>query len=295
MKRSILPCLILVPWLLGAVETAAPSEPDASPDAIPAEAPRAHILYKIPDGTPPPPTPPKPVWTVPETDVVTEKTHVEGGRTITVRQIQPIALPDPPAPAAPVEIGPELQERIAEYRARHPRHQIIGLGATVYRLENESTRTLLHVWPSGRDEPVSIWSSGDFSLLSGIGAFTDNKGETRALFMAWSIHDTKLFAKRMAALGRTYTPPAIPELPSEKAAYVIHEGQPDEDLLTAIDSLHEILNHDAEELRRAYEGRLRAAKEREEFLKANPPQPKNIILNHWRIEKPVTREGGGTR
>jgi hypothetical protein len=178
---------------------------------------------------------------VPNTDVVTEKTHVEGGRTITVRQIQPIPLPDPPAaPPAPVEIGPELQERMAAFREKHPRHQIIGLGATVYRLENKATRTLLNVWPIGHGEPVTIWSSGDFSLLSGIGAFTDNRGETRALFMAWSTHDTNRLAKRMAALGRSYPPPVIPDLPSNKAAYVIHEGQPDDNLLTAIDSLHEI-------------------------------------------------------
>jgi hypothetical protein len=62
-----------------------------------AEETRAHIPYKIPDGTPPPPAPEKPVWTIPAADVITEKSHVEGGRTITVREIKPIALPPPPA------------------------------------------------------------------------------------------------------------------------------------------------------------------------------------------------------
>jgi hypothetical protein len=255
---------------------------------------RAHIPYKIPDGTPPPPEPPKPVWIVPATDVVAGKSITEDGRTITVRQIKPIALPAPPEPAAPVEISDELRQRMAEYREKHPRHQTIALGATVYRLENEVTRTLVSVWITGQREPVSFWSSGDFSLLSGIGAFTDKQGETRALFMLWSIFDSNRFAKRMAELGRGYSRPEIPDLPSDKAAYVISNGEADDDLLTAIDAIHEILNHDAVELRRAYEGRERARIEREEYLKANPPQPKNITLNYWRIENPSSsKEGGG--
>jgi hypothetical protein len=252
---------------------------------------RAHIPYKIPDGTPPPPEPPKPVWTVPATDVVSEKTHPDAGRTITVRQIKPIPLPEPTEPPAPVELSEETRQRMAEYLAKHPRHQMLGIGATVYRLENDVTRTLVRVWITGQ-EPVSFWSSGDFSLLSGVGTFIDNQGETRALFMMWSIFDSNRFAKRMAELGKVYSPPAIPELPSDKAAYLIHEGEADDDLLVALDSLHEILNHDEEELRTAYEGRERAAKEREEYLKANPPAPKDIILNYWRTEKPAAQEKG---
>ena len=81
------------------------------------EESRAHIPYKIPDGTPPPPTPPKPTWVVPAEDVVAEKAHREGGRTITIRQIQPIELPEPPEPAAPVEITEEMRERMEIGRA----------------------------------------------------------------------------------------------------------------------------------------------------------------------------------
>ncbi len=260
------------------------------------DAVRAHIPYNIPDGTPPPPAPVKPGWVVPAEDVVSEKSHAEGGRTIRVRQIQPIALPPPPEPAelpAPVEITEEFRARMAEYREKHPRQRMIALGATVYRLEDGSTLSLVRAsYGEGEAAPVFFWSSGDFSLLSGIGSFIDKQGDTRAMFMSWSIHDTARIAKWLAGTGREYKAPVIPELSNEQAAYAIHEGNPDAGLLMAIDSLHEILNHDGAELRRAYEGRARAAKEREDYLKANPPQPQDITVNFWPIEKPATGEKG---
>jgi hypothetical protein len=232
---------------------------------------------------------------VPEREVLTEKTHIEGGRTITIRQIQPIPLPEPPAPAAPVEITEEFRERLAEYRDKRPRPKTLTLGATIYRLPDGITRTLVRVWGRERNEPVSFWSSGDFSLLTGIGSFIDNQGQARVLSMMWSIHDTNKIAEHFARTGRAYKPPVTPNLPTDKATYSIHEGKPDEDLLVAIESLHEILDHDRAELRRAYEGRVRAAKEREEYLKANPPQAKDITLDFWRIEKPFSDGKGGTR
>lgn len=113
--------------------------------------------------------------------------------------------------------------------------------------------------------------------------------------MVWSIHDTNRFAKRMAEVGREYTPPTIPDLPSDQAAFIISDGEPDEDLLMAITSLHEILNHDGQELREAYDGRTRAAEERRRLMETNPPQPKDIILNYWRIEKPAAQEEGPSK
>jgi hypothetical protein len=263
--------------------------------AVAQEKSRPHIPSKIPDGTPAAPAPMKPAWVIPAEDIVAEKAHREGGRTVTVRQIQPIDLPNPPEPSAPVEISAEMRERIAAYQDNHPRHHVITLGATIYRLEDNTTRTLVQIWGNGQPEPATFWSSGDFSLLSGIGAFTDNQGGTRALFMMWSIHDTDQIAKRMAQIGRGYEMPAIPNLPANQAAYVLQEGKLDDDMRVAIDSLHEILNLDDAELRRAYEGRQRATKEREEFLKTNQPQPQDITLNYWHIEKSNPEEKGMAR
>jgi hypothetical protein len=261
-----------------------------------AEESRAHIPYKIPDGTPPPPAPPKTTWKVPAEDIIDEKAHTQGGRTITIRQIQPIPLPAPPQPAepaAPVELTQEMRDRIAAYRENHPRHQTIALGATVHRLENDVTRSHLRIWLNGKEQPITLWSSGDFSLLSGIGSFKDKQGKTRALFMMWSIHETNRLAQRMTQLGRPYTPPVIPDLPTDKISYVVQTGQPDPDLISALDALHEILSHDDAKLRIAYEGRMRAARERAEHLKVNPPQPKDITINYWRVKTPAVKQEGG--
>lgn len=78
---------------------------------------RAYIPHQIPDGTPPAPAPAKPLWKVPQTDVLSAKVYAEGGRTITVREIKPIALPEPPPPreaVAPIELSAETQEKLAE-------------------------------------------------------------------------------------------------------------------------------------------------------------------------------------
>jgi hypothetical protein len=57
--------------------------------------------------------------------------------------------------------------------------------------------------------------------------------------------------------------------------------------------LHELYNKELTTLRTAYEGRQRARIEREEHLKENPPQPKDITLNFWRTETPATEGKGG--
>jgi hypothetical protein len=62
--------------------------------------------------------------------------------------------------------------------------------------------------------------------------------------------------------------------------------------LVVIQSLHDVYNRELERLRTAYEGRERARIEREEYLKPNPPQPKDITLNFWRTEKPVANGKG---
>ena len=133
--------------------------------------PQAYLPGKIPDRKPPASSPAKAVWVVPATDVVKERSYQEGGRTITVRQIKPIPLPPPPEPEvpAPVEISAEFRERMAAYRLKHPKQKMIALGATVYRLQGGTTRTQFHASGEGHKEPVHFWSSGDFSLLAGIG------------------------------------------------------------------------------------------------------------------------------
>lgn len=62
-------------------------------------------LRKIPNGTSPPPAPVKPGFTVPARDVFKTETHQQGGWTITIQQIKPIALPVPEKPVPPPTPG----------------------------------------------------------------------------------------------------------------------------------------------------------------------------------------------
>ncbi|MCX6867035.1 MAG: hypothetical protein NTV46_12610, partial [Verrucomicrobia bacterium] len=78
---------------------AAPSGDATAPPAIPTAT--ARIIGNIPDGTPPPPQPPKPKFIVPARDILATTTQQQGGRTITLNRIKPIALPPPPEPAPP--------------------------------------------------------------------------------------------------------------------------------------------------------------------------------------------------
>ena len=179
----------IIPILLAAA-TLAHSQDDPSSVSRESEttlAPltTARILGEIPDGTPPPPEPPKPKFIVPAKDILETTTHQQGGRTITVRKIDPIALPPPPAPVetTAIELDPEFRQRLADYREAHPRSTLLFLGATVFRSKDSPPRTLVRYWPEGGRDSITFWSSADFSLIAGgITSFVDSADESHHLF-----------------------------------------------------------------------------------------------------------------
>ncbi len=54
----------------------------------------------------------------------------------------------------------------------------------------------------------------------------------------------------------------------------------------AIVALHELYATDGVRLREAYELREALQREAEAELRANPPIPKDIVLNFWKVEPP---------
>ena len=277
-------------------EAPAPSVPPAAPLVLPTTA---RILGDIPDGTPPAPQPPKPPFVVPPSDILATTTQQQGGRTITFQKIKPIALPPPPpAPEPAPELTPAeksaFQERVAASKARHPRYHLLAMGARVYRLKDSPPRTLVHYRLPPDGETITFWSSADFALIAGgIYSFVDSAGETQALAMMWSVEDTVRMAAKLAARGMEYQAPAIPVFPAGPATFSFVGAQPDAETLVAIQSLHDVYNSEYARLKTAYEGRERARIAHDAWLKANPPQPKNITLNYWRTEKPASAQGGG--
>jgi hypothetical protein len=256
---------------------------------LPVASSPARIIGPIPDGTPPPPATPKPEYHIAARDILSTKTHQQAGRTITVREIKPIALPQPPAP---VEVTPtagdeEFRAQLRAYHAARPRPDHLFLGATVFRSANHPPRTLVRWWPLGTDHQITFWSSADFSLIAGgIGSFTDTAGKTHSLFMCWSTMDAERAARLRAITDRIYQTPEIPTFPAGKATYQIIGDPPTPETLTAIQSLHDLYNNELPRLQTAYQGREQARLQKEAYEKANPPQPQNITLNYWRTEKP---------
>jgi hypothetical protein len=179
-------------------EAAAPPGGSTAPPAIPTTA---RIIGNIPDGTPPLPQPPKPKFIVPARDILATTTQQQGGRTITLNRIKPIALPPPPEPAPPSADfdNAALRERLAENLAEQPKTDLILLSATVYRSQNGPPRSLVRYWAGGKGGQIAFWSSADFALISGIHCFSDSAATMHGLIMAWGYVDTSLMAARFAA------------------------------------------------------------------------------------------------
>jgi hypothetical protein len=261
-----------------------------------AEPTAARILNQIPDGTPPPPAEPKPEYKVAYADILQTTPHEQGGRKITIREIKPIALPPPPPPAEITVNEPdaEFSQRLAEYRETHPKNELLFLGATVFRSKDSPPRTLIRWWPQGGNGTITFWSSADFALIAGgINSFADTAGDSHHLLMGWGNVDIDRMTDLKAAKGREYDAPELPDFPEGKATFEITgDRQPTAEEMAVIQSLHDIYNSEHDQLRTAYEGRERARIEREEYLKANPPQPKDITLNYWRIGGGSPLKGG---
>ena len=252
-----------------------------APQAAPAPT-SARIIGDLPDGTPPPPAPPKPGFIVATKDILETRTHQQGGREITIQKIKPIALPPRPLAPAPIDLNdPAVQERIATRRAKYPGRKLLLVGATIYHAKDTPPRTLVRLWPQAQGEPLTLWSSADFSLLSGMPNFTISSGEITSLVMSWSITDLDHANVLQRKFARQFVPPEIPIFPSGKATFIITEGNPTEEALVSIRSLHEIYNSEYERLLAAYQGRERAQRDYEAQLKSHPPKPKSFTLNYW--------------
>lgn len=253
------------------------------------------ILGALQDGTPLQPEPAKPKFIVPAKDILETKTHQQGGREITVQKINPIALPPAPEAPAPVDLSdPALQQRIAERRAKYPAMKMLLVGATVYHSDTSPPRTLVRLWPQAQGEPVTVWSSADFSLLSGLSSFATATDEKTSLMMLWSIIKMDGANRLQRNLARQLPKPEIPAFPDGKATFQVTEGNPTPETLASIQSLHDLYHNEHDRLLAAYLGRERASIAKAAELKANPPQPKDIVLNYWLTDSADQPNGKGT-
>ena len=295
MKQS----LRIIPFLICAAAQAHSQDELSSvlPEAANAVESRTitRILGEIPDGTPPAPEPPKPRFEVPTQDIVKSQSVEQGGRTVTVQEIKPIALPPPPPVLAlpSAELTAEFQQRLETYREENPHSGLLFLGATVFRAKDSSPLTLVHYWPEGAKELITLWSSADFALVAGgINSFTDASGESNHLLMSWGNVELDRMVDLADENVSQYDAPPLPEFALGKASFQIIGPKAASEDLVPIQALHDLYNEHFDRLKLAFEGRERARLQQEAELKANPPKPKNITLNYWRTETPASTTGG---
>lgn len=255
----------------------------------------ARITSPIADGTPPQPAPEKPEFVVRPQKVLSRETHFEGGRKITLQKITPIELPPPPEAVIPREVTPAMRELVAQHRAQHARKTILPLSAIIYRSTTSAPRTLVTYSPQP-DRPldgqtaipvpsVTFWSSADFTLLLGFADFVGSDGQTRSLMMAWNTYDLETLRARSLKFKKPALLPSIPTLPDGPATYLITHGNPRPQDLAVIQSLHDLYNNEHPRLQAAHEGRERLRLAQETEKQANPPQPQDLVLNHWSTTK----------
>ncbi len=222
--------------------------------------------------------------------IIKEEVHEQGGRDIIVREIEPIALPEPAQPVQPEPLDPAIRQQFLERLKALPPRILINVGATIYRSSDSPVRSLVKM-RNADGKPVEFWSSADFRLLSNIGEFTASDGKQRRLFMMSSMHDLDQEAARAARFGKPHQRPELPNLPAGAASFVLKSGTPSPAMLADIHALNDAYNASHEELVAAAKARVAKQAQREAELRAHPPIPKEIILNYWRID-PDNNKGG---
>jgi len=260
------------------------------------------LLGNVADGTPPPPPVP-PV--LPDFEIEDSMIRQLPDRKVTVRLVEDPGLPPlPPAPEPMTDEqmeawrqSPEGQQLLAEAQEWARKTRFAFVSATVY--DREKTR--LYWWVPGDAErdiaPRSFeaWSNVDFLYLGGFGAF-EYDGIEYWLIMGVGAMDTEAMERwrELAAQhGVEIEIPQSPELPAGDPAYVVTKGDPaDDEGLALMDGLHALYAKEKDRLIAAYESREQARIEREAYLKAHPPKPKDLILHYWRGKRTQPQQEG---
>jgi hypothetical protein len=227
------------------------------------------------DGTPPPPPPPKVLH---EFKVISTAEIPLEQRKMIVRRVENPGFPDP-TPPAPAVINPATvaafknSPAYLDWQEKQTHTTSLFLSASVV----DHRATLLRWWEDGKE--YQAWSNLDFKYLTGFASFS--KGD-RHFVTFMGVGDVSSAALRNES---TFQIPS--DLPTGAPDFRMVQGAAGEsEGYNAIVALHELYATDGERLRVAYELRVARQKEAEAELRANPPIPKDIVLNFWKVEPP---------
>jgi hypothetical protein len=250
-----------------------------------AETPRASLIAPI-IREPIAEKPPEPVLQLdiaPES-VIESKTVTADGQKITLQEIEPIILPPLPEPPPEKPLTPEQLAHRTALAAKAPLHRSLLLSCTVY----DSTHTVIRGITREKDQfrPWEACSNINFHHFTALQRFLKN-GITYSLLFGIGEENTARSAARYARVGKTYNPPAIPELPADPTTapkFTVTKGSPTAEDLAPIIGLHEIYQDHHKDLISEYI-RIKALQEKEAAERlANPPEPKpDIVIQHWTV------------
>lgn len=292
MKRCTLVRKTFLAATMGGMSIRA-EEAQTSPTATEA----AHVLGPISDGSPSAPLKPQPkIETTPE-DILETKVRELDGRKITIQKVTPVELPQETEPKQPVKQTAEQRAAWEARRQQMKKTEHLFLSTSVYLSLRYpgGVRTLFRWESKDRKRQFEAWSTVDATWMTGFANFQTST-TIYSIFMGCSSLDVDRLELLYASRGRGFKLPLVPEIPQGDAQFVVTKGNPSPEELAPILAIQNLYKTEGEKLRLAHEGRIRAQKEQEAFLKANPPKPQDIVIRYWRIEKPVATgnaEGGG--
>ena len=185
------------------------------------------------------------------------------------------------------------EKEIAAWVAEQPVHRTLNLTAVVY----DQTLTEI-IW---RDEDRREWtilSNIDFRYLGGIGHFEDETHHWMTFLFVYEVDSEKETetARRATEKGFPYEPRSADRwfslvpgdfLASSEAEYLIVAEDEKADIPVALyeelDALHRYYHANEESLIAEYERNKVMNEARRAWHEANPPEPKDTVINFWRV------------
>lgn len=224
----------------------------------------ARILGGIDTGEP---SSPAPVEFVPvEMDVQSVHVLERGGRTITSVRVAPPLLPGAIVEPQAYEMLTREEQEARQSRNGKPELHMVSAWVV------EGKGSFVRWWHAG--EEYTAWSNVNFHYLGG---FHDFEGRGR--------HYIKVMSVGYVSAESSLSPPELPGVEEQGPVYAVVKGDIDnEEAFMLMDVLHDIYEIEEIKLKEAYALREERRKEREEYLKANPPLPQDRTLYYWPVK-----------
>ena len=230
----------------------------------------------------------------PQTEIrfrVLEQTQINlGDHKVILNRVEPPVLPKPRAvvarPSSPLSAA-AVQTAL---RQESKKSEVLFLSATVYDREVTQLRWF------GEGGEFQAFSNIDFNFLSGLGVI-ETDDTVYSILMGLG-NESRAAASEQ---NRTATAqvPLLNQFSPKRAEYFVVEDKAKPataEALAGIDALHRYYDANRERLAEDYKQREAARVEREIWLKAHPPIPRDTVINFWpadtkQVQEMQTKEG----